>query len=874
MKKLIYLMLLSVLLTACGHRAHITDMQCEHLTSPLGIDAAKPRFSWKFETEEKDFKQEAFQLRIASSIQLLKKNKPDIWSSDKKEASVSRCVYAGKKAFESHKTYYWDIIAWDNEQNKYKSKVDSFEMAKLLKTDWLAKWITDQHDQDFEPAPLFRKSFGIKKDIRSARAYISGLGYYQLFINGQRIGENHLDPGYTHYDKSMLYVTHDITPYLSQNENAIGVVLGNGFYNCQSKAAWDFDKARWRNRPRLLCELRITYTDGTVETIKSDNTWKTATGAYTYNNIYSGDQYDGRLEESGWNQTGFNDKNWEYARIIDDPSGKLVAQQMPAIRIVREITPVSVQSYGDNIHVYDMGENFSGLCRFRITGSAGTTFTLRHGEMLKPNGRVETGNIDIYFFPEKTGETIQTDVFTLKGTGKEEVFEPQFSYHGFRYVEIESSQPIKLTTENLTGLFMHTDLTQTGKFKCSDSLLNKIWHATNQSYRSNLHSIPTDCPQREKNGWTADAHVAIDLALLNFDGINLYEKWMNDFIDNQREDGAISGIIPSSSWGYGSWPGPVWDAALFIIPNALYNYYGDSRTIERLYPTMQKYLDYLFPQEKDGMLHFGLGDWVYYKSQTPNDYTSTVYYYSDYKLMAKFASLLGKDATAYYKKAAALKTIINERYFNAETGIYANGTQTALALALYMDIVPKEYVQKVAENLHKKVAGNDFFLDFGLIGSKTVLHMLAKYGYIEDAYKMAVKIDAPSWGYWVDTQGYSTLAETWTLSPQFRDASLNHVFMGDISAWMYNVLAGINYDEQNPGFQHIMIKPQFANELKWVEAEYNSTRGLIRSSWERKGDSIILQVTIPPGATATIYADKEYQVGSGTYKYVINNNKS
>lgn len=846
-------------------------MQCEYLTSPLGIDAAKPRFSWKFESDEQDFIQKAFQLRIASSKQLLKKNKPDIWSSGKITESASRCVYTGDKNFESHTTFYWDVTAWDTKENSYKSRVDSFEMAKLLESDWQAKWITDNHDKDYKPAPLFRKSIMLKKDIRSARAYISGLGYYQLFINGQRIGENYLDPGYTHYDKRMLYVTHDITSLLHQDENAIGVVLGNGFYNCQSKATWDFETARWRDRPRLLCELRITYSDGSVETIISDNTWKTNTGAYTYNNIYSGDKYDGRLEETGWNSIGFNDKDWEYARIAEERHGKLVAQQMPAIRIVREITPVAVQSFGDNIYVFDMGENFSGLCRLKVSGKAGTTFTLRHGEMVKSNGRVEAGNIDIYFHPVTPEETIQTDVFTLKGTGKEEVFEPQFSYHGFRYVEVESNTPVRLTTDNITGLFLHTDLPHVGTFRCSDSLLNKIWSATNQSYRSNIHSIPTDCPQREKNGWTADAHIAIDLALLNFDGITLYEKWMYDFIDNQREDGAISGIVPSSSWGYGSWPGPVWDAALFIIPNALYNYYGDTRAIEKLFPTMQKYLNYLQPQEANGMLNFGLGDWVFYKAQTPTDYTSTVYYYLDYKLMARFATLLGKDAGAYSKKAEELKTLINQHFFNEESGIYANGTQTALALALYMDIVPATHKQQVADNLHRKVAGNDFFLDFGLIGSKTVLAMLANYGYVEDAYKMAVKTDAPSWGYWVETQGSSTLAETWTLSPQFQDASLNHVFMGDISAWMYNVLAGINYDEKQPGFQHIIIHPRFVNDLDWVEAEYNSIRGLIKSSWKRTANEIALQVTIPPGATATIVADKTYKVGSGTYEYVINN---
>ena len=743
MKKLIYLILSSILLTACGQKAHIIDMQCEYQTSPLGIDATQPRFRWKFQSESKNFLQESYQLRIATSIQLLKKNKPDIWTSEKIRESVSRCVYTGELDFESHRTYYWDVTAWDANQNKYKSKVDSFEMAKLLDTDWQAKWITGKDFIDKEFASIFRKSFNLQHDIRTARAYISGNGY-QFFLNGQQVVESTPELIYRNQNKRILYATYDITPYLKQDENSMGILLGNSLCN-SSDSKSKTDQTSGANNHKLLCELRITYQNGSVETIKSDNTWKTNTGIYT-NYIEKSEP----KEEIEWSTTAFEDKNWEYARITDKPDGKLVA------------------------------------C-------------------------------------------------------------------------------------NLSSIFTQDNITQTCTFKCSDSLLNTIWETSNQSYRNCLPGIGNGFQHGKKNGWSADAHIAIDLAMLNYNSIKLYEKWIYDFIDNQREDGSISGIIESSSWGYGSWPGPVWDAALFIIPNALYNYYGDTRAIEKLYPTMQKYLDYLFQQEKDGMLNFGLGDWVFYKTQTPNDYTSTVYYYLDYKLMARFATLLGKDASTYKNKATELKTLINQKFFNPETGIYANGTQTALALALFMELVPEEFEQKVADNLRKKVVKNDFFLDFGLIGSKTVFAMLARYGYVEDAYKMAKKTDSPSWGYWVETPTCATTTETWTLSPQFRDASLNHVFMGDISAWMYNVLAGINYNDAHPGFQHIIIKPHFVNDLNWVEAEYNSIRGLIKSSWKRKDKSIVLQVTIPPGATATIIADNTYQIGSGTYKYIINN---
>ncbi|MDU1889637.1 MAG: family 78 glycoside hydrolase catalytic domain [Dysgonomonas sp.] len=847
----------------------ITKTQCEYLDSPIGIDAKHPRFTWLFSGDAKDFKQKSYQVKIATKPELLAEI-ADVWVSGKITSSVPRAEYSGGKILESHTRYYWNVTVWDENGNEFISPTDFFEMAKNDKSDWDAKWITDHNDKEFEPAPMFRKEFAVDKDVIFARAYVSGTGYYEMYINGERIGKNYLDPGYTHFDKRILYVTHDVTSYIAGGKNAVAAVLGNGFYNCQSKAVWDFERARWRDRPRLLCEIRITYQDGTTEVIATDDTWKTNTGPYTYNNIYSGDRYDARLEEDGWRTANFDDSKWNTVQLTEEPAPILEAQQTRPIQITQELIPVEVKSFGDKIYVFDLGENIAGVCRLKVKGEKGTTFKLRHGELLKTNGRLEQGNINVYYRPEKQGEVFQEDIFILKGDEQEEVFMPQFSYHGFRYVEVECDRPVTLTADNLTGLFMHTNVPQVGRFESSNNLLNKIWEATNRSYKGNLHSIPTDCPQREKNGWTADAHIAMDLALLNFDGITLYEKWMNDYIDNQREDGVIAGIIPSSGWGYGDWPGPVWDAALFIIPNTLYDYYGEKRSIERLYPTMLKYLDYLKMKEVDGgYLNFGLGDWVFYKAQTPNDYTSTVYYYHDYMLMARFASILGKDASPYRLKADQLKKLINDKFFNAETGIYANGTQTAQAIALYMEIVPEGKEQLVAENLHKTVTDNNYFLDFGLLGSKTVPAMLTKYGYVEDAYKMATKTDAPSWGYWVETMGYTTLAETWTLSPEFRDASLNHVFMGDISAWMYNALAGINLDSSQPGFEHIIIRPNFVEDLTWVRAEYNSVRGMIKSGWKRESNRIELVVTIPLGSTATVYTDKAYTVGSGTHQFLI-----
>ena len=845
----------------------ITTMRCEYLSDPLGLDTQQPRFTWNYETSLKDFTQEYYQIKVSSTSELLRKGIADVWTSGKIKNNRSYSEYKGNPLSADSK-YYWNVVVWDNASTQSKpSLTASFEMAKLMPADWKAQWITDMHDKDFEQSPLFRKTFSVDKKIKSARAYICGLGYYELFLNGKRVGKNYLDPGYTHFDKRVLYVTHDVTSLVKSGDNAVAAVLGNGWYNEQSVAVWDFNKARWRNRPQLICEIKITFTDNTVQTLATDRSWKTNTGAYLYNSIYSGDIYDARLEEEGWKNAQFDDNAWQPATITKAPAPVLQAQIMPAIKITKEITPLSVKSFGDSIHVFNMGENFAGLCRLKVKGEAGTKITIKHGELLKANGRLEQGNINVYYHPVHAKEIFQTDTYILKGGGKEEVFTPGFSYHGFQYAEVQSSRPIAMTTVNLTGLFLHTDLTPVGEFSCSNELLNTIRNASVQSYKSNIHSIPTDCPQREKNGWTADAHVAVDLGLQNFDGILFYEKWMNDFVDNQNEKGEISGIIPSSGWGYGEWPGPVWDAALFIIPDALYHYYNDTKAISKVYKTCEIYLDYLMKKEKEGLLTFGLGDWVYYKAITPNDYTSSCYYYYDYVMMARFAALLGKDATPYQQKSDKIKELVNAKYFNPVTGVYANGTQTAQALALYLGIVPPEKIQLVAGKLQSAVKQTNYFLDFGLLGSKTVPAMLTRYGFVEDAFKMATKETAPSWGHWVKEKGYSTLAETWTLSPEFHDASINHVFMGDISAWMSNALAGINLDPETPGFGHFIVRPYFVKELDWVKGEYHSVSGLIRSEWKRKGRQIVLTVTVPANTSATIVADKSYEVKSGVHQY-------
>lgn len=873
---LLFLLVAVIPLTGMATATNIDRIRCEYLKNPLGIDVATPRFTWEISAGHNG-KQTACRLKVATSPQLLKRGKADVWKSRRVNTDIPRMVYQGP-ALQAHTRYYWQVEVWNNSR-KLTSEIASFETAKLSITDWHdAKWISDTFDKEFRKAPLLRKSISLEeKNIKNARLYVSGVGYYEFFINGAHVSDRKLEPGYTHFDKRVLYSTYDVTSMLQHGENVLAAELGNGWLNIQSLSVWEFEKARWRMRPRMIAELRITYNDGTVQTIPTDRTWKTNSGACSFNNLYSGEVYDARLVHKGWTIPGFDDKKWMPAIEVEAPAKILTSQQMPPIRVVREVKPVSMRKIDDYTYIYDMGENMTGVCRLQVQGPTGTCVTLAHGELIHDDGTLNQGNIEIYFKREKNGlpqhvdpfERIQTDTYFLSGNGME-TYEPRFTYHGFRYVEVASTRPLTLTQESLTGLCMHTDVEPVGNFACSNEILNKLVEASCNSYLGNLFSIPTDCPQREKNGWTADGYVGMDYGLLFYDGITVYEKWMNDFIDNQRERGDLSGIIPSSGWGYADWIGPVWDAALFIIPNNLYKYYGDTRAIEKMWDTCVRYLQYLETREKDGKLTYGIGDWVFYKAKTDTHFTSTAFYWLDNVLMAKFADLTGHDGTKYRAKADNLKELINNEWFDAEKKMYANGTQAAQSVGLALGLVPEEHAQAVADNLVRMIRDNGHQLDFGMLGSKFVPAMLVKYGYADDAYKMIIRPEAPSWANWIH-RGLTTLPETWVLDKDFKDASLNHAFLGDISAWMMNSLAGINPNPKKPGFAGIIIRPQFINGISWAKGEYRSVRGLIRSEWKREGNQIELNIIIPANTEAELQLrDKSVALKTGKNQLTIN----
>lgn len=856
---------------------HISNLKCEFAKEPMGVDVLAPRFTWNYEGDS-PFIQTACQIEIASGQELLAKSTADILIAPKtvQNNSVSQLEMPRLK---SKTRYYWRVKAWGEDgKNEIVSPISWFETG--VKTAWNATWITDKNDKEFKAAPLFRKTFSADKKVKTARLYVSAAGYYEMFLNGKRVGENLLDPGYTQFDKRVLYVSHDVTKLVNAGDNCIATVLGNGWYNVQSLAVWNFDQANWRNRPRLLCELDLEFADGTHQMINSDNTWKTNTGAYLFNNIYSGDVYDARLEEKGWKLFVFDDSKWEGVTVVEAPAPIIESQLMPAIKIAEVLAPKSIKKISDRLFVADFGFNSAGFCRLSIKGKPGTKITLKHGEQITAEGRLQQNFINKYFHIEgplvkrkagskaviDTTEVFQMDTYYLRGDGTTEVFTPSFTYHGFQYVEIESSEPINITNKNIEAVIFNTAVPKVGSFSCSNELLNKIYKATMRSYLSNLHSIPTDCPQREKNGWTADAYISIDLALLNFDGISLYEKWMRDFIDNQNPEGKISGIVPSADWGYIDWVGPTWDVAMFVIPDALYRYYGQTRAIEQLYPSMEKYLNYLESRELSGAVTFGIGDWVPVKTKTPTDFTSMCSYFYDNLLMAKFAKLLGKDASKYERKAEMLRNMVNFKFFDEKSMTYANGSQSSFAYPLFIGLAPEKHRVALAKKLNEAVITNNYSIDFGMLGSKYVSRVLSQYGYSETVLKMLLKDDEPSWGSWMK-KGLTTLPEEF-LERGYLKASLNHVFLGDISAWMFNNLAGISPAIDQVGFSKVIIKPLFSKELNWAEGSYHSLNGLVSSRWERKNNKISLQLTVPQNTTASVIANsKTQELGPGKYVF-------
>jgi len=830
----------------------VDELKCNYLVNPLGVETPQPRLSWVLKSDERGQRQTAFRVLVASSREVLDRKNGDLWDSGKVLSAQSiHVVYDGKPLM-SRQGCHWMVQVWDKDDKVCPwSQPAYWEMGLLNPSDWHAQWISSSRigveASNPPPAPMFRRTFLLKKQIDSARAYVCGLGYYELYINGHKIGDEVLAPAFTRYDARVFYQTHNVTNAIVQGENAIGVILGNGWYNCFTKEVWNFQQSPWRDQPKLLIQIHIRFVDGEETTIVSDRSWRWSTGPIVFDGLRNGETYDARLEKSGWAEPGYDDSDWKDVMVVQSPGGILRSQQMTPIRVTETIVPVSLKEVRKGVWVYDLGQNISGWAQLKVSGPAGTTVVLKYAEKLRDDGDIDQSNINVFI---RSGEC-QTDTYILKGEGTE-VWEPLFTYHGFQYVQV-TGFPGTPTLDNLRGRVVHTAFETRGEFVCSNDLLNAIQSCACWSTRGNYHGIPTDCPHREKNGWTGDAQLSAEQVLLNFDPMSAYTKWMADFRDVQRMSGQLPGIVPTGGWGFNWGSGPAWDSAAILIPWYMYSYCGDTSILQEHYDCMKRYVDFMTSMATDHIINFGLGDWCPPTGgpeghKCPTIVTDTAYYYVNNLILSKTAAILGRDdeAKRYLNAAAKIRNAFRTRFVDFETGQVTGNSQTSMSCALFQGLIDPDEKPKVLEALVSAVEEQNRHIDCGILGAKYVMHALTDLGRADLAYAIVTKTDFPGWGNWI-VRGATTLWETWD-----GNASRNHHMFSDISAWFYKGLAGINPDPSAPGFKHIVIRPNPVGDLRWVRAWHHSMYGRIVCNWALKDGEFALDVTIPPNCTATV----------------------
>jgi alpha-L-rhamnosidase len=840
-------------------------LMCEYLVNPLGIDVQTPRLTWQMNDKREGAVQTAYQLIVGTDSVQVSGGKGDSWDSGK-VASAARLVTYQGKTLQPFTKYYWTVVLWDKDRKRLNpASVASFETGMMKISNWKGTWISDSKDIALKPAPYFRKQFQPSANVKRARIYMAAAGLYELSVNGQRVGDHRLDPMYTRYDRRTLYVTYDVTSLVNSKEVVLGVLLGNGWYNHQSTAVWYFDQAPWRDRPKFCLDLRITYQDGREEVISSGTDWKTSLSPIVFNSIYTAEHHDARLNQPGWDNAGFDDSKWANVIPVNAPSQNIVAQVLHPIRFVEEIAPAKVNKMSELKSVYDLGRNIAGISRISVKGERGTVIRLKHAEMISKDGNVNMANIDVHYRPTDDKDPFQTDIYILNGEGVE-TFWPHFNYKGFQYVEVTSDRPVEI--QKLTGIFMHSDVPPVGQVSSSNTVLNKIWKATNVSYLSNLYGYPTDCPQREKNGWTGDAHIAVETGLYSYDGITVYEKWLADHRDEQQPNGVLPAIIPTSGWGYTWANGPDWTSTIAIIPWNIYLFYGDSKLLADSYDNIKRYVDHITDISPEGITDWGLGDWVPVKSKAPRELTSSIYYFVDATILSKAAQVLKNEADfqKYSALAAKIASAINAKYLNKETGMYGTGLQTELSAPLFWGIVPENLKAKVAENLSKRVIADKKHLDVGLLGTKTILNALSENGYADLAYEVAAQETFPSWGWWI-VNGATTLYENWPIDAT-RDISLNHIMFGEIGAWYYKALGGIKPDTANPGFKNVLVEPHFVKGLDSFRASHDGAYGNIQSSWKRNGETVVYQLVVPANSSANLKLKGKQIVRNGKIVHI------
>ncbi len=822
----------------------ISELLCDNAVNPLGIDNPVPQFSWRFTTSERNFRQTAYQVLVADAPEKLDKDEGNIWNSGKVVSDASAGVLYRGAAFESRKKYYWRILVWSGEKKEaVKSSIAYFETGLLQESDWSGEWVGFPSGW-IGKVLYFRRVFAFSKPVVKARAYIAGIGYNELQINGKKVGDHVLDPATSDFSKTIYYTTYDILSYL-QRENAMVIAVAPG----------------WYGMPKLRMQMEFYFDDGTSEIINSSSIRNVTLGPVVSAAILDGELYDARLEKPEWNLPSdtiikqLPGHDWGVAPIVEAPGGKMTAQQLEPIRVVEAFAPLSVTEPQPGVFVLDAGQNLAGWVAIKANGAKGTRITMRFSETLYDNGTVNQENLR---------SAAATDIYILKGAGEEQ-WEPRFTYHGFRYVQIEG-WPGKPAVNDFVVKRVRSDVEPAGRFSCSNDLLNRINQMVQRTEASNLHSVPTDCPQRdERMGWLNDLTVRIEQAVYNFNLHRFYAKFINDVCNTQNENGEIADTAP---FRYGARPADPVSASFLLLASKSYEFYGNTEIIRRHYPQMKAWVDYLTSRSENGIVEYSYyGDWsppaeFSAKGQaygaisinTPGELMSTGYLYYSAKILSQFAATMGNvdDRKKYEDLAARTMKAFNDKFWDDEKGGYGSNNQSCNSFAVFLGAPGKVRLPRVIANLAKDVKDHGYHLTTGNLCTKYLLEALTENGEAETAYKIATQVTHPSWGYML-SKGATTLWERWEYATGGSMNSHNHPMMGSVGSWLYKYVAGILPDPEHPGFERFVLHPYIFDELSHAEGTYQSVKGQIRSSWKKEKGVLEYDVSVPANSMATIY---------------------
>jgi len=879
----------------------VDNLICEYKVNPIAVDAANPRMSWKLITQDRNIQQTYYEIRVGTNAVSLTKGKDLIWTSGKVPSDESAHVYYGGPMLTSREKCYWQVRVWNNKNQVTPwSMVNYWKMGLLKQEDWSAKWIQDNYLSDTTggPSPMFRKAFKLDHKIRAAHLYITAHGVFEAQINGKRVGNDYFAPGWTSYNKRLQYQVYDVTSLLRRGDNATGVTIGDGWYRGYT---YNRRKNVYGKKLALLYQLEIVYTNGKRETITSDKSWKVAYGPIRSSSFFDGEVYDARKEKNGWTDPLYKDATWDTVKTDESIKSNLITTSGPTVKKHEKFLPLKVLTTPAGEKVIDFGQNLVGWVQFKLKAKTGDTIHLFHAEVLDQKGNFYTKNL----------RTAKQEITYIFKSDSAESYEPHFTFQGFRYLKVVGYNG-PLDSTNVAAYAVYSDMAQTGKFSTSNPLVNQLQHNIQWGQKGNFVDVPTDCPQRdERMGWTGDAQAFARTATFNMDVAGFFTKWLKDLSADQHKDGAVPYVIPNVLDSVSS-AASGWSDVATIAPWTIYLAYGDKQVLQQQYESMKAWVGYIQMHSRNYLWDTGnhFGDWLFYAGTnyadgaalTDKNLIAQAFYAYSTQLLINAARILqrGDDVQKYTQLLYNIKKAFQSEYVTPN-GRMISGTQTSYVLALSFDLLPENLRESAAKRLVNNIQDYDEHITTGFLGTPYICHVLSRFGHTDIAYDLLMKESYPSWLYPVK-HGATTIWERWDgIKPDgsFEDPemnSFNHYAYGAIGDWMYRVIAGINTDENSPGFHKIIISPHPGGKLTSAQAELETLYGKVKSAWSIDNGIFTLDVIVPPNTTAEIVLpsvtdqiteggldintvkeitgiqktgnDEHLNIGSGTYHFV------